>query len=104
MGRTVVSRLREIGIRMALGAERGDLARSVVGTALRPLLLGGAVGIVAALALGGVVRSLLFGVSPTDPVSLAAAAAFLTAVGLAAAVVPTVRALSVDPARTLREE
>ena len=104
VGRSVVSRLREIGIRMALGAERRHLVRSVVRTALRPVLIGGLLGIAAAWGLGRLVRSLLYGIGPDDPVSFAASALFLVALGVVAAIVPTGRALGVDPARTLRED
>ncbi len=104
VGRAVVRRLREVGIRMALGADRRHLVRSVVGTALRPVLIGGALGIGAAWGLGRLIRSLLYGIGPDDPVSFVASALFLVAVGVLAAVVPAARALAVDPARTLREE
>jgi predicted permease len=104
VGRVVVLRFREIGIRMALGADRVGLARSVMASALRPMVVGGAVGIAVALALVGLMRSLLFGVSPGDPVSFVASPVFVLLVGGLAAVVPTLRALSVDPASTLRWE
>ena len=95
---------REIGIRMALGAEAASLARSVIGTALRPMLIGGAVGIVAALALGRVIQSLLFGVAPTDPTSFAASTAFVVLIGVLAALVPARRAVRIHPASALRAE
>jgi ABC-type antimicrobial peptide transport system permease subunit len=68
------------------------------------MVVGGAVGIAVALALVGLMRSLLFGVSPGDPVSFVASPLFVLLVGGLAAVVPTLRALSVDPASTLRWE
>jgi putative ABC transport system permease protein len=104
VGRVVAMRFREIGIRMALGAERPGIARSVMGSALNPLAIGTMVGLVVAMGLGGVIRSSLFDVSPTDPLSLVASAAFVLVVGAAAALVPTLRGLSIDPASTLRNE
>lgn len=104
VGRVVAMRAREIGIRMALGAEASSLARSVIGTALRPMLIGGAVGIVAALGLGRVIQSLLFGVAPTDPTSFAASTAFVVLIGVLAALVPARRAVRVHPASALRAE
>jgi predicted permease len=104
VGRVVVMRFRELGIRMALGADGLGLAWSVLGSALRPLLLGGAIGAVAAFLGGRALRSLLYGISPTDPWSFALGAGFLLAVGVAAAALPTWRAVSIDPASTLRSE
>jgi predicted permease len=104
MARVVVARFREIGIRMALGAQRTDLARSVMWSALRPMLVGGVVGIAASLGLVRLVRSLLFEISPGDPISFFLSPAFVVAVGLVAALVPTIRALSVDPVSTLRSD
>lgn len=104
VGRVVAMRVREIGIQMALGADRPRLARHVIWSALRPMLIGGCVGIVAALALGRIIQSLLFGVSPTDPASFVASSLFVLGVGVLAALVPTVRAVSVDPALVLRGE
>jgi ABC-type antimicrobial peptide transport system permease subunit len=104
MGRVVVARFREIGIRMALGADRVGLARSVMGSALRPMIVGGLVGIVTAFGLVRLVRSLLFEVSPGDPVSFLVSSAFVLLVGVIAALVPTLRALSIDPASTLRDD
>jgi ABC-type antimicrobial peptide transport system permease subunit len=95
-------RMREIGIRMALGEDRSTLARSVLGSALRPMLAGGAVGLAVSLGGGRLLRSLLFEVSPVDPLSLAAGPAFVLLAGAVAALVPTLRALAIDPAATLR--
>ena len=104
VGRVVVMQFREIGIRMALGAGRAELAGSVVGNALRPMIAGGVVGLALSMGLARLVRSLLFEVSPTDPVSLVVSPAFILLVGLAAAVVPTIRAISINPASTLRSD
>jgi ABC-type antimicrobial peptide transport system permease subunit len=104
VGRVVVMRSREIGIQMALGADRGRLARSVMASALRPMVVGGLLGSVASLGLARVIRSLLFEVSPTDPVSLSMSPIFVLLMGTVAAIVPTLRAVSIDPATTLRGE
>ena len=104
MGRAVASRLREIGIRMALGADNRSVAGSVLKSALRPMAVGVAVGVVAAFGLVGVLRSLLYEISPGDPVSFVASSLFMAVVALLAAAVPTFRAVSIDPASTLRDE
>lgn len=104
VGRVVVSRFREIGIRLALGARRRGLAASVMGSALRPMMMGGIVGLAGSLAVVRVIRSLLFGVSPADPVSFVVSPGFVLLVGVTASLVPTARALSIDPASTLRSE
>ena len=101
---SVSQRVREIGIRMALGAQRGDVLQLVVGHGLRLALLGAGVGAVAALATTRWMRSLLFGVSATDPVTFACVVAVVTAVALLAAYIPARRALQVDPMVALRYE
>jgi putative ABC transport system permease protein len=97
-------RVREIGIRMALGASHSDILKMVVADGMKPILLGVAIGFVAALALGRVVSSLIYGVRPTDPLTFATVAALLVAVGLLATIVPAYRATLVEPVRTLRDE
>jgi putative ABC transport system permease protein len=97
-------RVREIGIRMALGASHSDVLKMVVADGMKPILLGVAIGFVAALALGRVVSSLIYGVRPTDPLTFATVAALLVAVGLLATIVPAYRATRVEPVRTLRDE
>ncbi len=101
---TVRRRVREIGIRMALGASHSDVLGMVVVDGMKPILLGVAIGFAAALALGRVVSSLLYGVHATDPLTLALVALLLVTVGLLATVVPAYRATRVEPIRTLREE
>jgi ABC-type antimicrobial peptide transport system permease subunit len=93
----VSARTREIGVRMALGADRGQVMRMVLGQALRLVGMGVAIGI--PLALGGAraMRALLYGVTPFDPLPLAASAAVLVAAGLAAS---RCRAARAAPART----
>jgi putative ABC transport system permease protein len=97
-------RVREIGIRMALGASHSDVLRMVVADGMKPILLGVGIGFAVALALGRVVSSLIYGVLPTDPLTFAAVALLLVAVGLLATAVPAYRATSVEPIRTLRDD
>ena len=101
---SVARRRNEIGVRMALGARRGDVLRMVVGQGLRPVLAGLALGMVAALALSGVVNSLLFGMSARDPLTYLVVAVTLAAVGAIACYIPARRATSGDPLRALRYE
>jgi putative ABC transport system permease protein len=97
-------RTREIGIRMALGARRADVARLVLNQ-IRTFVVGGLVpGIVMAAAFGHAMRALLFGVTPTDWRLYAAMTAILALVGILAALVPTRRAVSIDPMTALRYE
>ncbi len=97
-------RSREIGIRMALGAEFRDIAVLIYRSSLLASLAGLAMGAVAAVALTRVLRSLLFGVSPFDPATLAIAAVSLLAIALAATTGPALKAALTDPARVLRSE
>ena len=101
---TVRRRVREIGIRMALGASHSDVLKLVVGDGMKPILLGLAMGLAAALALGRVVSSMIYGVRATDPLTYTAVAVLLLAVGLLAIAFPAYRATRVEPVRTLREE
>ncbi len=101
---TVRRRVREIGIRMALGASQSDILRLVVSDGMKPILMGVTVGLIAAYALSRLVASLLFGVPPTDPLTFTAVALLLVLVGIAANTVPAYRATKVEPTQTLREE
>ena len=101
---SVRRRVREIGIRMALGAQISDVLRMVVVEGMKPTLLGLAIGLAGALALGHVLSKLIFGVSPADPATFAAVSALLAAVALAASIIPAYRASRVEPVKTLREE
>jgi putative ABC transport system permease protein len=101
---TVRRRVREIGIRMALGATHSDVLSMVVADGMKPILAGVGIGLAAALALGRVVSSLIFGVRATDPLTFAMVAVLLVVVGLLATVIPAYRATRIEPIRTLREE
>jgi putative ABC transport system permease protein len=100
----VAQRTREIGIRMALGARRADVRRLVLREGMAPVVAGVACGLLAAAITTRALRSMLYGVTPFDPVSLAAAPALLGAVALLACLVPARRATAVDPIVALREE
>ncbi len=100
----VSSRTREIGIRMALGAPLSGVMRMVLGDSLRLVIVGTATGLLGALALAPLLRSLLYGISPTDPVTFAAGPLLLIVVALLASYVPARRAARVDPAVALRTE
>jgi ABC-type antimicrobial peptide transport system permease subunit len=97
-------RTREIGIRIALGAGRAAVTRLVVLRGLRPVLVGLTLGILAALGAGRLLRGLLVGIGPSDPITLLGVAALLLASGVAAVAIPVRRAVTVDPARVLRDE
>ena len=99
----VKRRTREIGIRMALGADGGDLVRMIVLQGMRPALIGLAVGIASSLLLGRLLAGLVFGIAPTDPLTFAAASAVLSAVALAACALPAWRATRVQPTEALQE-
>jgi ABC-type antimicrobial peptide transport system permease subunit len=101
---SVRRRVREIGIRMALGATHSDVLRMVVSDGMKPILLGVGMGLAAAFALSRVVASLIFGIRATDPLTFVAVALLLMAVGLLATVLPAYRATRVEPVRILREE
>ena len=97
-------RRREIGIRMALGAQMGDVLRLIVVQGMRPAVLGMGIGLIAALALGRALSSLIYGVTPTDPWTLGGVALLLAFVALVACFVPALRATRLDPIRALRDE
>jgi len=101
---TVSRRVREIGIRVALGAPRQDVLRLIVRQAMRPVMIGIAVGLAGAAAVSTVLVSMLFGLSPHDPVSFAIVPAVLFGIALGACYLPARRALRVDPTTALRTE
>jgi putative ABC transport system permease protein len=97
-------RTHEIGIRIALGAQRIDIFRMAVGEGMRLVVIGLAVGLLGAVALTRFVRTMLFGVSPADPLTFGAISAALAAVALLACYIPARRATRVDPLVALRDE
>jgi putative ABC transport system permease protein len=101
---TTAARRGEIGLRMALGAGRRGIVGWVVAQGMRPVLLGLAAGLAAALLGGRLLSGFLFQVTPADPATLAAVALLLAALGLAACLLPAWRASRADPARILRAE
>ena len=101
---SVARRTREIGVRMALGAARRRVISMVLRDSLAPVVAGSAAGIAAALVATRLMRSMLYGVSPTDPTTFAVVTAVLLGVALVASAVPAMRAARVDPIVALREE
>jgi putative ABC transport system permease protein len=97
-------RVREIGIRMALGAQLGDVLKMIVTQGMKATAIGLGIGLMGALALGRLVASLIYGVHPTDPVTFGAVSLLLAGVGLLASVVPAYRAVRIDPLVALRDE
>jgi ABC-type antimicrobial peptide transport system permease subunit len=100
----VAQRTRELGVRMALGADRADVVRLVLAQSLRHVLPGIVLGSAAALALTRLLRSQLFGIAPHDPVTFAAVPLGVLVISLIAILVPARRASAVDPNIALRRE
>jgi ABC-type antimicrobial peptide transport system permease subunit len=104
MSHAVAQRRREIGIRMALGAERMSVLWNVLRQVLMLAVAGVVLGLPAALGAGQLIESLLFGLAPQDPATIAAAAAVLVAVAALAGYIPARRAMRVDPVIALRDK
>jgi ABC-type antimicrobial peptide transport system permease subunit len=100
----VTERRREIGIRMALGANRGSVLGMVMGQGMLLAVAGVVIGVIGALAVNQVISTLLFGIEPTDPVTIAGVVGAIAAVALLACYLPARRATLVDPMLVLRNE
>jgi ABC-type lipoprotein release transport system permease subunit len=101
---SIAMRTREIGIRIAVGAQAGEIFRMILGEGLRLSLIGLAMGLVGALWLGRAGSSLLFGVTATDPLTFLTVSLLLIAIAVAACCFPARRATRVDPVVALRQE
>jgi putative ABC transport system permease protein len=104
MSYTVSRRTREIGVRVALGADRRSVVRLVLGQTALDIGIGLAIGLASAMALSSLMERLLYGVTPADPLAFAFAVPALLAVALAASLVPVRRALAIAPSEALRHE
>jgi putative ABC transport system permease protein len=100
----VTQRTHEIGLRVALGAHRGDILKLVLTQGMMVSIMGIAVGLIGILAFARVMTSLLYNVAPTDPFTIAAVCVILLAVTVTASYLPARRALRVDPMVALRYE
>ena len=96
--------VRDIGIRMALGADGAKVMRHVVWQAMRPVLIGATIGAALCAAVSGVLSSMMFGLGTHDPIAFIGMPVFLLAVALAATLIPGRRAMRVDPIVALRCE
>jgi putative ABC transport system permease protein len=104
MDRSWGRRTREIGVRVALGARSWDVLTMILTQGLRTILIGIAIGVAGSLAITRLLRSMLFGVTATDPLTFAAVILLLSGTALLACYIPARRATKVDPMVALREE
>jgi ABC-type antimicrobial peptide transport system permease subunit len=100
----VSRRRREVGVRVALGADARDVQHLILRQTLRPVAIGLGLGMAAAAAAARLLQSVLFGVSPSDPLAFVGAPVVMLAIAMAAAFVPTRQAMRVDPVSVLRSE
>jgi ABC-type antimicrobial peptide transport system permease subunit len=96
--------VREIGIRLALGADKAAVLRHVLWQSMRPVLIGGAIGIILCALVSGVLSSMMFGVGAHDPLAFVVVPCFLLGIAAAATLIPARRAMDVDPVVALRCE
>ena len=101
---SVSKRLRELGIRMALGAQRSEVLQAALGRAFKLLAIGSTAGLVLGILAGRVLASIVYQATPRDPVVLAGVVLAMAALGLLATWIPAQRALSVNPLMLLRED
>jgi ABC-type antimicrobial peptide transport system permease subunit len=104
MSQAVGRRTREVGIRMALGAQRSDVIRMVLRESMSLVVIGALIGLGASIAATRMISSLLFGLSPTDPLTIGLAALLMLLVAALASYLPARRASRVDPMTALRVE
>jgi len=104
MAYSVARRTHELGVRMALGAQKGEILKMIMGHGLRLTLLGLAIGAAGALALTRLMTNLLYGVRPSDPLTFIVVSLLLALVALLACYIPARRAMKVDPMVALRYE
>jgi len=100
----VTCRAREIGIRVAMGAQRSDIVGMVLRHGMWLVAIGSAIGLILAAAASRLLTRLLFGIPPIDPITFAGAATLFAVIGLAACYIPARRAVRVDPVEALRHE